>query len=120
HFAPDALARQVLPRRHLFRFNFLPVAFELLGDQLDEPSDGALSHLRPGDADDAGVIWLDEYPGIYFSALIAALRHGGAEAGRQIESQAETTAGGGGTDDELAALKLCGFSADGLVHRRPP
>ena len=45
HLAPDPLASQVLPRRDLFRLDFLPIALELFGDELDETRDRPLSHL---------------------------------------------------------------------------
>src|SRR5262249_14488457 len=51
HLAPDALAGEVLPGRDLFRLYFVPIAFELFGDELDEARDRALSHLRARDTD---------------------------------------------------------------------
>src|SRR5712692_5723696 len=111
HLAPDALAGEVRSGRNLFRFHFLPIAFELFADELDEARDRALSHLRARHTNHAGVVGLDDDPGIDLCAVIGgALREG--EAGRQIESEREPTARGGGADNERAARKLRGFAAD--------
>ena len=120
HLAPDAFAGEVLPGRDLFRLYFVPIAFELFGDELDEARDRALSHLRTRDTDHAGIVGFDENPGIDFGAFIGALRNGGTEARRQIESECESTTRGGGADDEHPARKLRGFAADRLFHGRPP
>src|SRR5215472_2478453 len=120
HLAPDALAGEVLPRRDLFRLYLVPIALELFGDELDEPRDRALSHLRARDTDHAGVVGFDENPRIDLGAFSGALRNGGTEARRQIESECEPTARGGGADDERPARKLRGFAADRLFHGRPP
>ena len=42
--------------------DLLPVAFELLGDELGEAGERALPHLRARDADHAGVVGLDRRP----------------------------------------------------------
>jgi hypothetical protein len=118
HVAPDSLAGKVLPGRDLFRPHLIPIALELLGDELDEARDRPLSHLRARDADHARIVGLDEDPGIDLGAF--ALRHGGTEAGGQIESERESTAGSGGADNERAARKLRGFAADRLFHGTPP
>src|SRR5215471_15693660 len=120
HLAPDAFAGEVLPGRDLFRLYFVPIAFELFGDELDEARDRALSHLRTRDTDHAGVVGFDENPRIDLGAFIGALRNRRTEARRQIESECESTARGGGADNERAARKLRGFAADRGFHRRPP
>src|SRR6266446_1464439 len=120
HLAPDAFACEVLPGRDLFRLYFVPIAFELFGDELDEARDRALSHLRARDTDHAGIVGFDENPGIDFGAFIGALRNCRTEARRQIESECESTARGGGADDERPARKPRGFAADRLCHGRPP
>src|SRR5262249_55377534 len=120
HLAPDAPAGEVSPGRDLFRLYFVPIALELFGDELREARDRALSHLRARDADHAGVVGFDENLRIDLGALVGALRHGGTEARRQIESERESTAHGGGADDERPARKLRGFAADRLFHSRPP
>src|SRR5262249_1873413 len=120
HLAPDALAGEVLPGRDLFRLYFAPIALELFGDELDEARDRALSHLRARDTDHAGAVGFDDDPGVDLGTLIDALRHGGIEAGGQIESECQSTACGGGADNERAARKLRGFAADHRFHGRPP
>jgi hypothetical protein len=106
---------------HLLDGHLLPVAFELLGDELGEAGMRALTHLRAHDADHAGVVGLDGDPYVEFGAAIGgdALRQRGAEARRQVEAQRESPSGGGGADDEFAARKLRGFVADDLVHDGP-
>src|SRR5262249_23833138 len=116
HLAPDAFAGEVLSRRDLFRLYFVPIALELFGDELDEARNRSLSHLRARDTDHAGVIGFDEDPSIDLGTVIDALRHGGVDAGGQIESEREPTARGGGADNERAARKLRGFAADHRFH----
>src|SRR5262249_46375757 len=120
HLAPDALAGEVSPRRDLFRLYLVPIALELFGDELGEARDRALSHLRARDADHAGVVAVDATPRIDLGPCVRPPRHGGTEARRQIESERESTAHGGGADDERPARKLRGFAADRLFHGRPP
>src|SRR5439155_16376184 len=66
HLAPDALAREVLARRDRLGRDLLPVALELFGDELGETGARALPHLRARDANHAGVIGLDDHPGVDF------------------------------------------------------
>jgi hypothetical protein len=120
HLAPDAFAGEVLPGRDLFRLYLVPIAFELFGDELDKARDRALSHLRTRDTDHAGVVGFDENPRVDLGAFVGALSHGGTEGRRQIESECESTACGGGADDERPARKPRGFAADRLCHGRPP
>ena len=121
HLAPGALARKIGAGGDLLGRHLLPVALELLGDELGEAGDRALAHLRTRDADHAGIVGFDGDPYIDFGAVSGgALRHCRAEAQRQVESQCESPACGGGADDEFAARKLRGFIADDLVHGGPP
>src|SRR5262249_58250006 len=86
HLAKDALAGEILPGRDLLRLHLVPIALELFGDELDEARDRALSHLRAGDTDHAGVVGFDENPRIDLGAFIGALRNGGTEARPPIAS----------------------------------
>src|SRR6202022_3986550 len=70
HLAPDALAAEILTRGNRLGGDLLPIAFELLGHQLGEAGARALPHLRARDADHAGVVGLDDHPGIDLSAGI--------------------------------------------------
>ena len=84
--------------------DLVPIAFELLGDELREAGERALTHLRARDADHAGVVGLDGDPHIDFAAVaggacaIAAPKPNG-----RLKPERESAACGGGTDDELAA-----------------
>src|SRR5262249_39626215 len=120
HLTPDAFAGEVLPGRDLFRLHLVPIALELFGDELDEARNRTLSHLRARDTNHAGVVGFDDDPGIDLGTVIGALRRGGIDARRQIESECEPTARGGGADNERAARKLRGFAADRRFHGRPP
>src|SRR6266705_625421 len=53
HVAPDALAGEVLAGKDVLGRDLLPVALELLGDELREAGERALRHLRARDADHA-------------------------------------------------------------------
>ena len=119
HLAPDALAGKVRSGGDLLGLDFLPVAFELLADELDEAGDRALAHFRARDPDHAGIIGLDHDPGIDLGAVIGALRQHRADTERQVESEREPTARSGGADNELAARKFRGFAAHDLFHGRP-
>jgi hypothetical protein len=88
--------------------DLVPVALQLLGDELGEAGEGALPHLRARDADDAGVVGTDGHPDV-------DLRGGGGGAGacrrgfdgeRQVHPDGEPAARGGRTDDELAARNV--------------
>ena len=121
HVAPGALARKIGAGGDLLGRHLLPVALELLGDELGEAGNRALAHLGTRNADHAGVVGLDGDPYVEFGAAIGgdALRHCRAEPGRQVEPERESPSGGGGADDEFAARKLRGFVADDLVHDGP-
>src|SRR5262249_40357307 len=106
HLAPDAFAGEVLPGRALFGLYFVPIALEFFSDELDEAGDRAWSHVRACDTDHAGVVGFDDDPDVDLGTAIGALRHGGTEARRKIESECESTARGGRADNERAARKL--------------
>ncbi len=117
--APDALAGDVLARRRIFGGDLRPVAFEFFGDQLRQPGQRALAHLRARDADDDGVVGPDHDPGIDFRRAVGGADDRGAAEGK-IEAEREAGAGRGGADDEGAAVdarcSICLFMA-GLLRR---
>src|SRR5262249_6420422 len=71
---PGILARNTFARCWIFGRHFRPVAFEFLGDHLRKPRKRALAHLRACDADDDGVVWLDDNPGVDFRRAFRAGR----------------------------------------------
>ena len=60
--APHAVARKILTGRRIFSGYLGPVAFQLLGNELREPRERPLSHLRARHADDHRVIGLYHHP----------------------------------------------------------
>ena len=108
HLAPDALAREVLAGRDRVGRDLLPVALELLGDELREAGERALAHLRARDADHAGVVGLDDDPGVDLGCRRRrALAPRPIRAARTaVEAEREAAAGGGGADDEAAAREV--------------
>ena len=80
--APDAVARQVLPRCRVLGADTGPVAFQLLGHQLRQAGQRALPHLGAGDADDDLVVGLHHHPGVDLGG--ATLRR---RPGREAEHQ---------------------------------
>src|SRR5439155_16053508 len=60
--APYPLTGDVLARRRIFGRDLRPVAFELFGDELGEPGEGALAHFGAGDANDDRVVRADHHP----------------------------------------------------------
>ena len=67
HLAPGALAGEIARRRDALGRDFLPVAFELFGDELGEAGERALAHFRARNADDAAVVRLDRDPDVHFA-----------------------------------------------------
>src|SRR6516225_1310428 len=61
--APHALPRDTLARRGIFPSDLVPIAFELLGDELAQPGDRSLTHLRAHHTDDNSVVGFDNNPG---------------------------------------------------------
>ena len=94
HIAPDPAAGEVLAGGGVFGGHFGPVAFQFLSHHLRQAGEGALAHLGACDADDDGVIRLDDDPGI-------DLGRGGALGGRlarggDAEAKGEGAHGGSG------------------------
>ena len=75
-----------------FGRDLLPVALELLGDELGEAGERALAHLRARDADHAGVVGLDDDPGVDLGAAAPACARGVATNG-SVEAEREPAAG---------------------------
>src|SRR6476646_5134726 len=82
---PHALARHALAGRWIFGRNFRPVAFELLGNQLGEAGEGALTHLGARDADHNRVVRADHHPGVDLGRAVR-----GADHLRAAEGNVET------------------------------
>ncbi len=113
HFAPGALGREILTRGDGLGRNFLPVALQLLGDQLREAGARALAHLGARNANHAGVVALDHDPDVHCGAGVLLSR--GNEG--QLHAEGEATARGGGIDDEFAAGGIARIG-DSLFHGR--
>ena len=64
------LRARLLAGRDLLGRHLLPVALELLGDELGEAGERALAHLGARDADHAGVVGLDRDPDVDLGAGI--------------------------------------------------
>src|SRR5262249_16413717 len=113
---PHALAREVLSGRDRIGRDFVPVALELLGDELAEAGERALPHLGACDADHRGVVRFDDDPGIDLG--FGALCLGGVDAERHAQAESEPAAHGGG-DDEIAPGNA-GGCGDRVRHGGPP
>ena len=100
---PHALASDALAGRRIFGRDFRPVAFELLGDQLGEPGEGALTHLRAGDADDDRVVRADHHPGVDFRRAVRCADDLRPAEGN-VETERKPAAGGSCAHDEGAAI----------------
>ncbi len=96
-----------------FGRDLFPVALQLFGDELGKSGAGALPHLRAGDADHAGVVRLDDDPGIDLDTGGGTLRLRGT-AERQMEAERQAAARGSGADDEAAAGNLGGTEGRNL------
>src|SRR5262249_12289818 len=84
--APYAVSGDVLTRRGIFGGDLRPVAFELLGDELGEPGERALTHLRAGDANDHRVVRTDHHPGVDLRRAVLRADHLRA-AKRKVEAE---------------------------------
>src|SRR5262249_34539802 len=105
HVSPHALAGDVLARRGIFGRDLRPVAFELLGDQLGEPGERALTHLGAGDANDHRVVRTDHHPGVHLGR--AVLRTDDLRAAeRKLEPERQTATHRGRAHHEAAAIDL--------------
>jgi hypothetical protein len=91
---PHAVALQVLTRSRIFPGDLVPVAFQLLGDELGETGERALAHLGAGDADHHLVVGVDHHPGVDLLHLGGVRR---LERNRKTEREA---AGNGGAAHE--------------------
>src|SRR6185503_14912493 len=100
---PDAVAPHVLAGRRILGRHLRPVAFELFGDELGEAGERALAHLGADDADDDGVVGLDDHPCGHFRSVDGA-RLGELGAERELQADGQTAAGRGGADEERTAL----------------
>src|SRR6266850_522742 len=101
HVSPHALAGEVLAGKDVLGRDFLPVALELLGDELGEPRERALPHLRARDADHAGAVGFDDDPGIDLGPRCGCGL--GRSDERKLESEREPAACSCRAHDELAA-----------------
>src|SRR5262249_2648690 len=101
--APSPLAGDVFTRRRIFGRDLRPVAFELLGDELSEPGERALTHFGTGDADDHRVVRANHHPGVDLGRAVLGT-NGLRAAERNVEAQRQATAHRGGADDEVAAI----------------
>ena len=104
HVTPHALARDALARCRIFGRDFRPVALELLGDELGETGERALTHLGAGDADDDGVVRPDHDPSIDFRRAVRGADDVWTE--RDIHAEHEPATEGGGAHDEGATIYL--------------
>jgi hypothetical protein len=77
----------------LFDRHFLPVALELLGDELRKTRVSALAHLGAHDADDRRVVGLHDHPGIHFRVGARCGGLGRLDAERDVEPEREPASG---------------------------
>jgi hypothetical protein len=120
--APGPVATQVLARRRILGGDLGPVALQLLGHQLRQAGQGALAHLRARNANDHGVIGLDQDPGVDLRrfgigrALRAVFGYRHAPEQRQVEP--ERKAGAGAADQKFTSRDLqCAIAHDGCPPR---
>ena len=113
--APGALACDTLSGGRILGDDLRPVAFELFGDELGEAGEGALAHLRAGNANHGRVVGADHHPDIDFGRAVGGANHGRSAEGN-IEADREAGAGGSRADHEAAASE---FGRDVLVHGVP-
>src|SRR5262249_55426797 len=103
--APYAFSGDVLAGRGIFGRDLRPVAFELLGDELSEPGERALTHLGAGDANDHCVVRADHHPGIDLRRTV--LRANDLRAAeRKVEPERQPATHRGRAHHEAAAIDL--------------
>ncbi len=102
--APDALARDALPRRRVLGGHLRPIALQLLGHHLRQTGEGALPHLGAGDADHHGVVWTDHHPRIDLGRTIVGAHHFRPEW--QAQTKREPTAYRHRRREERAAIHI--------------
>ncbi len=110
---PDPVATKVLSRSRIFPGDLVPVATQLLGDELGETGERALPHLGAGDADHHLVVGMDHHPGVDL------LDFGGL---RRLEGNGKAereTAGHGRTADQEAAAAERGLDRHDASSLRP-
>src|SRR5262249_11349955 len=110
--APRALALHALARRRILGLHLRPVALELLGHHLRKAGERALPHLRTRNPDDDRVVGTNDDPRRDLGRAVLRANDRGAE--RNLQSERQTGADGGGADDEGAAVELGGD------HGAPP
>src|SRR5262249_60335463 len=98
-------AINVLAGRGIFGRDLRPVAFELLGDELGEPGERALTHLGAGDANDHRVVRADHHPGVDLRRAILCTDDLRA-AERKVEAERQPAAHGRRAHYEAAAIDL--------------
>ena len=119
HLAPGALAGEIAARRDAFGRHLFPVALQFFGDELCEPRQRSLAHLRARDTDHAGVVGLDRNPDVDFGRGALRLRRAYTE--RHVQSEGQTAACDcGGADDELAAREFRAVCEDQLFMASLP
>src|SRR5262249_2607249 len=91
-----------------------PVAFELLGDELGEPGERALTHLGAGDANDHRVVRADHHPGVDLGRAVLRADHLRA-AERKVEAERQPAAHCGRAHHDAAAINL-----RYVIHGSPP
>ena len=112
------LRARLLSRRDRIGRHLVPVAFQLFRDELGEAGERALSHLGARDANDAGVVGLDDDPGIDLDAGLLRLRRGDVEG--KVEAERKAAARGGYGYDEIAPRRRRSFADDCHCHGGPP
>src|SRR5262249_43193732 len=103
--APGALSLDALAGRRVLDGHLVPVALELLGDELSEAGDRALAHLGAHGADDGAVVRADRDPDGDLGRAVRGAHDFGSERG-QAQSEREPAADRGAGDEELATADL--------------
>src|SRR5262249_548055 len=107
--ACDALAG-----RGIFGRDLRPVAFELLGDELGEPGERALTHLGAGNANDHRVVRADHHPGVDLRRAVLRANDPRPAKGN-TEREPQPPPHGGRAPHEAAGIDL-GY----VIHGSPP
>src|SRR5580704_5284890 len=107
------VAAQILAGRHERGAHFVPVAFELFGDQHGECRHGALAHFGMRGADGHGVVGRDRHPAVDIAGVFGGAHAGAAERNHQPKRQAAPR--GAGANEKRTAIN---FAA--RTHEQPP
>src|SRR5205814_8665786 len=113
--ARGALARDALARSRILDLDFTLVAVELLGDELAEAVDSALSHLRANRADQSGVVRADRHPDGDLGRAVGRADDFGSK-GRKAQPERESAAERGAADEEGTASEFRHGGHSGLPH----